>query len=143
MPTVYSWPLSTPSSPTPAPSTAAGTTPRGHFTSASWYTAVTTIIGPTMPFGPLVAPFVTPCVSGSTATLEQVAAIKRQILKWKSPHAYPWIVILRFPGAILSGINSTPPFTPAVGAAWSAWDMGKLQGDNVQRAPWTPGGYEV
>lgn len=142
MPTIYSWPLATPSI-TPAPSTAVGVTPRGHFTSGQWYTAVTTVIGPTMPFGPLEAPFMAPAVGGSTATIDQVRAIKRQILKWKSPHAYPWRVILCFPGAVLGGVNAIAPFTPGIDAPWSAWDLGKLQIDNVSVPPWIPGGFEV
>jgi hypothetical protein len=91
---------------------------------------------------PLVAPFVTPCTGGTTATAAQVAEIKQQPLQWKAPHGYPVKIILRFGEVILGNVNSTPPFTPpADGGTAIQWRIGKLIGDTVMTAPFIAGGY--
>lgn len=121
----------------------------GHWFQGTNYARYQVIIGPdfgTLGFAPLVAPF-TPgggaVTGGSTATIQQVRAIKRQILELKAAHSYPVRVILRFSGVILSHINSTPPFTPGDPSRACRWDIGKLSVENIITAPFTPGGYEV
>ena len=81
-------------------------------------------------FAPLVAPFTPDAIGsvtgGSTATIQEVRAVKLQILKWKSAHSYPVRVILD----LGSGLTCL-------------WDIGKLCTENITRAPFTPGGYQV
>jgi len=116
----------------------------GHFSSHTYPSSFWVIVGPTMPFAPLLGGFVqTPdTVGGSTATPVEVRAVVRQILKWKNSGAYAVKVILRFPGAILGGVNSIAPFAPPVGGGdYSSWDIGKLVGVNVYTAPFAPGDY--
>lgn len=117
----------------------------GHFSSHPYPSAFWVVIGPTMPFQPLLGGFTQApeTTGGSTATLSQVRAVVRQILKWKWAGAYPVKVILRFPGAILGGVNTVPPFTvPANGGEYVTWNLGKLMADTVLTAPFFPGGFE-
>lgn len=122
----------------------------GHWFLGDWYSRFLVVIGPDFgrilgidgaPLAPLIAPFFTPATGGSTASSAQILAVVRQILKWKSAHSYPVKVILRFGGAILSNINSTAPFTPPDPTYWCAWDVGKLAVENIETAPFTPGGF--
>jgi hypothetical protein len=102
------------------------------------------VIGPGMPFAPLLGGFVQSpdTTGGSTATPADVRSIVRQILKWKEPSSYPVKVILRFPDAILGGINSVAPFTPpANGGDYCAWDIGKIMGVNELTVPFVPLGF--
>jgi len=124
----------------------------GHYFQGTMYSRFEVIIR-TYPgidplyFRPLSAPF-TPDASGtitggSTATIFQVRAIKKQVLKWKAAHSYPVRVIIAFDDVILGNINSTPPFTPPDPSQACLWNLGKLVSENITTAPFTPGGYDV
>lgn len=117
----------------------------GHFSSGEWYSRFWVVLGPdygSKGFVPLVAPFVTPCTGGTTATAKQVAEIKKQILQWKPPHGYPVKVILRFGGVVLGLVNSKAPFfPPGDGGIAIQWRIGKTIGDTVMTAPFVAGGF--
>ena len=121
-----------------------------HYFQGDWYSRFQVIVGPdfgALAFAPLVAPFTTDAegstTGGSTATISQVRAVKRQILKWKAVHSYPVRIILRFGDVVLGNINSTPPFTPPDPSLVCRWDLGKLAVENINTAPFTPNQYEV
>lgn len=121
----------------------------GHFAQGEWYSRFWIVIGPdfgTLALDPLYAPFTggPETTGGSTATPAQVRQVKLQILKWKSGHSYPVMVILHFPGVILSGINSIAPFTPPeAGSPECHWHIGKLIQETIFSTPFIAGGYEV
>jgi hypothetical protein len=111
-----------------------------------WYSRFWVVIGPRMPWLPMVTPFVTTddgddgtTTLGSTATRAEVLAMKREILKWKSPHGYPVAVILSFEGTPLQGDDLTTPFE--TGEVPCVWWMGKLFGVTLNATPFTTGDY--
>lgn len=130
----------------------AGETPEWKGAVGSWYSRFWVVLGPdfgTFAWTPLRMPFVLgyPTTLGSTATPEEIAAVKRQILKWKAPHAYPVKVILKFPGVILMGERGLKmPFRcHDFGglAPTCTWQIGKLMNDTLGNMPFVMGGYKV
>lgn len=135
-----------------------GETPRWKAVVGSWYSAIWILLGPRMPWTPYQMPFVMGPgrTLGSTATPEEIVAVKRQILKWKSPHAYPDKVILAFdsltssppgPVIILGRRGLKMPFVcpdfGGGGAPYCTWRMGKLMNDTLGNMPFAMGGYQV
>ena len=118
----------------------------GHWFQGDIYSRFLVVIGPSfgaLGFEPLTAPFTTPATGGSTATIQQVRAIKRIVLKWKSAHGYPVFIVLRFGDVVLGNVNSKAPFTPPIDGVRCVWDIGKLIVDNIGTGPFVAGGYEV
>jgi len=81
----------------------------GSFAPGSWYSRFWVVLGPdfgALALEPLRMPFALGSRTlGTTATPDQVRAIKRQILKWKDTHGYPVGVILRFGDAPILGVG--------------------------------------
>ena len=113
------------------------------FWSGAWYSRFEVFLMPTgLPYGPLVAPFTAPVSFGTTATPDQVRAIKRQILKWKSATAYPVkIGVLLSTTTIVLGVNAVAPFT--AGGPFVEWNLGRILTINMFSAPFICGGYDV
>lgn len=109
-----------------------------------WFSRYWVILGPTMPWGPMQTPFQTQAgvtTQGSTATASEVRAVKRQVLKWKSPHGYPVQIILRFPGSIITGFGLTTPFQ--TNEPTCRWPLGKVIGTTFFATPFTLGGWQL
>jgi len=125
--------------------------PRWNPTPSNWYSMFWVVLGPdfgVFGFEPLLLPFVPgPNVTvGSTATPEQIHAIKQQIIKWKSAHGYADGVILYFPDVVCPGPKTLLPFTQRADLypiPWCEWRMGKALQDGVFTLPFTPGGYQL
>jgi hypothetical protein len=102
----------------------------------AWYSRFDVILGPTLPYTPMILGVWVLGESGtlgSSATVLEVKAIKRQILKWKSAHSYPVRIILDFGAVAASG------FGPDAGDM-AVWHLGKLFGEDTSM-PFTLGGY--
>ncbi|HEV8462081.1 MAG TPA: hypothetical protein VGQ38_15380 [Gaiellaceae bacterium] len=139
----------------------------GCFAEGQWYSRFWVVLGPDMPWSPLICGEFT-CgggfVCGSTATLDEINIVKRIILKWKSYYGYPVKVILRFTdvghahaiggppfGINLCGIgNGREPLICgefACGSSqpwpnpWSAWRIGKTVRDTLNCPPFTCGEF--
>lgn len=105
----------------------------GHFAPGDWYSRFWVVLGPN--FGdlglqPLTMPFsLGSATLGSTATLEQVQAVKRQILKWKDSHGLPVGVILRFGDAPILGVGLALGFVlgGSTGNGRAFWRIGAGQ----------------
>lgn len=116
----------------------------------NWYSLIWVLLGPRMPWEPLRMPFTCGggATLGSTATVEEIQAVKKQILKWRSPIAYPVKVILDFGDVpicgrrglempfICGGSEDSPP-------AYCTWVIGKTMGDTVRTMPFVCGGFQV
>ncbi|MEP7123140.1 MAG: hypothetical protein ABJE95_19585 [Byssovorax sp.] len=118
----------------------------GNYFQGDMYNRFEVRLGPhfgALGFQPLVAPFIPDAegtiTGGSTATLREIQAIKRQILKWKAAHSYPVRVALQFVFGALQTLDDPAPDPDTV----CRWDLGKLSIENIQTPPFTPGGFEV
>jgi hypothetical protein len=113
-----------------------------------WYSRFDVILGPTLPYTPMILGAWVLGESGtlgSSATVLEVLAIKRQILKWKSAHSYPVRIILDFGAVAASSVDAVvyaaSGFGPDAGDM-AVWHIGKLFGQDTSM-PFTLGGYEV
>jgi len=110
----------------------------------AWFSRYWVVLGPEMPWLPMQTPFKTqPGVTtqGSTATKQEVLAVKRQVLKWKSPHGYPVQVILRFEGSTFTGQGLKTPFT--TDEPCCRWPIGKVLGTTIFATPFSLGGWQL
>jgi hypothetical protein len=122
----------------------------GHFAPGDWYSRFWVVLGPdfgTLALKPLAMPFSLGEVTlGTTATVDQVHAIKRQVLKWKDTHGYPVGVILRFGDAPVLGMDLVMPFVldGSPGSGFAVWAMGSTHLLGEMSMPFTLGcGYEI
>jgi hypothetical protein len=112
----------------------------------AWYSRFDVILGPTLPYTPMILGVWVLGESGtlgSSATVLEVKAIKRQILKWKSAHSYPVRIILDFGAVAASSVDAVvyaaSGFGPDAGDM-AVWHLGKLFGEDTSM-PFTLGGY--
>lgn len=122
----------------------------GPGSSGAWHTRFWTALGPdwgTWGIGALILGAFTlggTTTLGSTATLAQIRAVKRIILKWKAHHGYPVRVLAIFgTGAVLGvGPLTLGSFTLG-GATVVGWDIGRTLADTVSTLGFTLGTFEV
>lgn len=121
---------------------------QGTFAPGAWFSRFWVILGPD--FGdtgiaPLTMPFVLgdPLATlGSTATTDQIKAIKKQVLKFKAAHGYPCRIFFRFEGTAMLGVDLAMPFILGGGSMSASYLIGPLFGiDTV--IPFQVGGYVV
>lgn len=112
-----------------------------------WYSRFWVVLGPVMPWEPMVLG--TWVIGdggtlGSSATLAEVKSVKRQILQWKDVRGYPVSVVLNF-------LDIQPPvgFDETIGATilgggplFTRWEIGKIYGLDTFM-PYTMGGYSL
>lgn len=121
----------------------------GYFATGDWYSRFWVVLGPnfgTLGLRPLTMPFALGAATlGTTATVEQVRAIKRQILKWKDAHGFPVGVLLRFGDAPILGIGLVLGFvlggSGCNGRAF--WGIGNRNMLGTMTMPFRLGGYDV
>lgn len=122
----------------------------GHFAPGDWYSRFWVVLGPdfgSLGLRPLSMPFELGAATlGTTATLDQVQAIKRQILKWKDTHGLPVGVILRFGDAPILGVGLPLGFmlggSKASGRAFFRIGAGNMLG-SMSMPFRLGGGYDV
>ncbi len=122
----------------------------GEFAPGNWYSRFWVILGPdfgALGIGPLTMPFALgPGTLGATATVDQVRAIKRQILKWKDTHGFPVGIILRFGDVPLLGVVLSMPFVlgGSKGSGKAFWRLGSGNLLGEMTMPFTlGGGYDL
>jgi len=122
----------------------------GEFAPGDWYSRFWVVLGPnfgTSGIETLTMPFkLGTATLGTTATPDQVRAIKRQVLRWKDTHGLPVRIILRFGNAPVLGLALSMPFalggSPGSGTAF--WPMGSPNLLGSMTMPFTlGGGYEL
>lgn len=117
----------------------------GTFAPGEWWTRVWLVLGPTMPWGPMLLGSWTlgDGTLGSTATVNEVKQVKLQVLKLKWAYAYPVRIILKFDTTELFGVDMVlGSWVLGSGTGTSSWRLGKLFGFDTYM-PFTMGGYEV
>jgi hypothetical protein len=114
----------------------------------AWYSRFYVVLGPVLPWDPMILGTWVLGESGtlgSSATVAEIRAVKLQVLKWKAAHAYPVRIILDFGAVAASSIDAViyeaSGFGPTVGDS-AFWHIGKLFGTDTNM-PFTLGGYEV
>lgn len=120
---------------------------QGHFAPGAWFSRFWIVCGPN--FGatgiaPLTMPFTLgpDALLGSSATAQQIRAIKQQILKFKAAHGYPVHIIFIFPDNCALGLSLTMPFTLG-GSQPAVYKIGQLFGYDSLIGAWKIGGYTV
>lgn len=127
----------------PATPIVPGITPTARFAPGSWYSRFLVVLGPNQPWTPMRMSFVlgAPGTLGSSASHDEVVAVKRQALKWKSPHGYPAWVQLYFGTPAVLGLTTIAPFAADPGGASVRWFIGKLFGDTLGNMGFVMGDY--
>jgi Phage tail protein (Tail_P2_I) len=122
----------------------------GEFAPGNWYSRFWVVLGPdfgALGIAPLTMPFELGAPTlGSTASVDQVRAIKRQVLKWKDTHGYPVRIILRFGNAPVLGMALSMPFAlgAAPGSGTASWSLGSGNLLGGMTMPFTlGGGYDI
>jgi len=121
----------------------------GHFSSApDWFSMFWVVIGPEMPFGPLLLDDfdLDAATLGSTATSEDVRAVKGQSYYWKASHALFVKVILRFPGDALLDVDPIllDEFDLGEESDDCQWDVANgLLEDTLESLDFTLDGYNL
>ena len=114
----------------------------------AWYSRFDVILGPAMPWVPMILGtwvLGETGTLGSSATVLEVLAVKRQILKWKAAHSYPVRIILDFGAVAASSVDAVvyaaSGFGPPAGDM-AVWHIGKLFGVDTSM-PFKLGGYSL
>ncbi|MRG98280.1 phage tail protein [Polyangium spumosum] len=123
---------------------------QGRFAEGSWYSRFWVVLGPdfgTLGIEPLRMPFLLgePTL-GSSATVAQVRAIKRQVLKWKDAHGFPVHMILRFRDAPILGLGLELGFKlgGSEGSGAAFWPIGAANMLGEMTMPFRlGGGYDI
>jgi len=122
----------------------------GAFAPGDWYSRFWVVLGPdfgSLGLHPLSMPFeLGSATLGTSATLDQVRAIKRQILKWKDTHGFPVGVVLRFGDAPILGVGLALGF-PLGGSEGNGRAFWRIGAGNMLGSMSMPfklsGGYDV
>lgn len=119
---------------------------QGAYMPGDWYSRYWVVLGPTMPYDPMLLGswILGEGTLGSSATLDQVRQIKKQVLQWKDVRGYPVAVVLRFDASDPpTGFDATMADTIMGGGdSFVRWEMGKIYGLDTAM-PFTMGGFQI
>lgn len=119
---------------------------QGAFMPGAWYSRFWVVINRPMIFLPMILGqwVLGEGTLGSNATVEQVKAIKKQILFWKDVRGYPVAVVLNFRDIHPPvGIDATLGVSILGGGAnFVRWEIGKIYGLDTFM-PFTLGGFSL
>ncbi len=119
----------------------------GAYMPGDWYSRFWVGLGPTMPWTPMrlgVWVLGEPGTLGSSATVDEVRAVKKNVLQWKDVRGYPVAVVLNFLGIEPPvGVDATLGASIIGGGSqFVSWKMGKIYGLDTFM-PFTMGGYKL